>query len=203
MWETHGLMTRINKAKVTTICNRGLCSTVEKTEERFDMAWGPRFLNGDVVQMVERSLSMREVRRSMPRISNFSEQPGTQKKTTGSYLVRPKEDLDFYLQYAKRSIWNSTELAEKAIGAPNHHGLPQKVVDGNITPAISESKSSLWHKLLLWTPPARHVNRKGKRLACEKHMDWWLASTKPNLQRYAIEDSVQLLKKQMKGLILH
>ena len=30
--------------------------------------------------MVERSLSMREVRRWMPRISDFSEQPGNQKK---------------------------------------------------------------------------------------------------------------------------
>ena len=49
----------------------------------------------------------------------------------------------------------------------------------------------------------RHVNRKGKRLACEKHLDWWPASTKPILQRYAIENSVQLLHCQRKGLIWH
>ena len=43
------------------------------------MALAPRFFNGDVAQMVERSLSMQEVRGSIPRISNFSEVPGNQK----------------------------------------------------------------------------------------------------------------------------
>ena len=93
----------------------------------------------------------------------------------------------------KGSIWNSTELAEKAIGVPNNQGLRQKDVGGNITILIRASKTSVWHNQILWTPPARHVNRKGKRLACEKHMDWWPASTKPILQRYAIENSVPLV----------
>ena len=44
------------------------------------MPMAPRFLNRDVAQTVERSLSMREVRGPMPRISNFSEEPGNQKK---------------------------------------------------------------------------------------------------------------------------
>ena len=193
MWETHGLMTRINKANFTTKCNRKLCSTIEKTEERFDMALAPCFLNGDVAQMVERSLSMREVRRPMPRISNFSEQPGNRKKTTGTYFVRPKKDIYMYVQYAKGRIWNSTELAEKAISAPNFQRLPQKGVEGNITLLISESKTTLWNKQNHWTPPVRHVKRKGKRLACEKHTDWWLTSTKPVLRRFAIENSVQLV----------
>ena len=109
----------------------------------------------------------------MPRISNFSEEPENQEKlTTGSYFVRWKKDNDTYVEYAKWSIWNSTELAEKAIGAVNRQGVPQKDVEGNITLLIRESKTSVWHKQLIWTPPARHVNRKGKRLACEKHMDW-------------------------------
>ena len=98
-----------------------------------------------------------------------------------------------YVQYAKGRIWNSTELAEKAISAPNPQRLPQKDVKGNITLLISESKTTIWHKQLLWTPPVGYVNQKGKRLACEKHMDWWPASTKPILRRYAIENSVQLL----------
>ena len=72
-------MTRIDKANFETICNRKLCSTIALTEERFDMALAPRFLNCDVAQMVERSLSLQEVRESMPRISNFSEEPGNQK----------------------------------------------------------------------------------------------------------------------------
>ena len=72
-------MTRIDKVKFTTICNRKLCSTIALTEEKFDMALAPRFLNGDVAQMVERSLSFQEVRESMRRISNFSEEPGKQK----------------------------------------------------------------------------------------------------------------------------
>ena len=50
-------------------------STIALTEERLEMALAPRFLNGDVAQMVERSLSMREVRGSTPRISNFLEEP--------------------------------------------------------------------------------------------------------------------------------
>ena len=46
------------------------------------MSLAPRFITGDVAQMVERSLCMWAVRRSMPRISNFSEEPGKQKKET-------------------------------------------------------------------------------------------------------------------------
>ena len=93
-----------------------------------------------------------------------------------------------YVQYAKGSIWNSTELADKAISAPNRQGFPQKDVEGNLTLLIRESKTSFWHKQLLWSPPKRHVNRKSKRLACEKNMDWWPASTKPILERYAKDD---------------
>ena len=96
--------------------------------------------------------------------------------------------MDLNIHYAEGGIWNSKELAEKGIGVPNHEGLPQKYVRGNITILMRESKTSVWQKQLLWTPPARHVNRKGKRLACEKHMHWWPASTKPILERYARDD---------------
>ena len=119
MWETHGLMTRIDKAYFTTRCNRKLCSTIALTKEKLHMSLAPRFITGDVAQMVERSLCMWAVRGSMPRISNFSEEPGNQKKRNkGSCFVRPKHDMDLYVQYAKGSIWNSTELAEKALMAP-------------------------------------------------------------------------------------
>ena len=80
-------MTRTDNANITTKCNTGLCSTISITEEKFDKAKAPRFLNGDVAQMVERSLSMREVRGSMPRISNFSEEPGKQKKEIRSAVL--------------------------------------------------------------------------------------------------------------------
>ena len=143
---------------------------------------------------------MREVRGSMPRISIFSEEPGNQKRKYGKLFCWTIRRHAFVRAIWKGSIWNSTELAGKAIGVPNHQGLPQKDVGGNITILIRESKTSVWYKQLLWTPPARHVNREGKRLACEKHMDWWPALTKPILQRYAIEDSVQLFQKQRKGL---
>ena len=192
-----------SRANITTIGNRGLCSTISITKERFDKVVAPRFLNGDVAQMVERSLSMREVRWSLPRISNFSEESGNQKKGIREAVLLDQKKTwicTFVRGIWKGSISNSTELAEKAIGVPNHQGLPQKNVGGNITILIRESKTSVWHIQLLWTPPARHVNREGKRLACEKHMDWWPASTKPKLQRYAIEDSVQLFQKQRKGL---
>ena len=39
------------------------------------MALDPRFFNMDVAQTVKRSLSLQEVRGSMPGISNFSEEP--------------------------------------------------------------------------------------------------------------------------------
>ena len=103
----------------------------------------------------------------------------------------------------KRKHLKRKELPEKAISAPNRQGVPQKDVERNTTLLISESKRSLWHKQLLWTPPARHVNRKGKRLACEKLMDWWLTATKPILERYAIKESVQLLHSQKKGFRCH
>ena len=54
-------------------------ATTALTEERLQMAWAPRFLNGDVAQMVDRSLCMQEVRGSMPRFSKFSEVPGNEK----------------------------------------------------------------------------------------------------------------------------
>ena len=40
--------------------------------------------------------------------------------------------MDLFVQYGKGKIWKSTELAEKAISAPNRQGLPQKDVEGNI-----------------------------------------------------------------------
>ena len=138
--------------------------------------------------MVDRSLCMPEVRESMPASPIFQRSPAIKEGNTGSCFVRPKEDMDLNIHYAKGGIWNSKELAEKGIGVPNHQGLPQKYVRGNITILMRESKTSVWQKQLLWTPPARHVNRKGKRLACEKHMHWWPASTKPILERYAKDD---------------
>ena len=67
------------------------------------MALAPRFFNGDVAEMVERSLSMREVRRSLPRISNFSEEPGNRKELQEAILLDQK-NIDMYVQYAKGSI---------------------------------------------------------------------------------------------------
>ena len=132
MWETQGLMTRIDKAIITTICNRGPCSTISITEVRFDKAKAPLFLNGDVAQMVERSLSMREVRGLMPRISNFWEGPGNQKRKYGKLLCYTKRRHGFVRPIWERKHLKSTELAEKAISAPNRQGLPQKDVEGNI-----------------------------------------------------------------------
>ena len=120
----------------------------------------------------------------------FQRSPEIKKRTTGSYFVRPQKDIEMYVQNAKGSIWNSTENAEKAISAPRPQGLPQKDVQGNITLLIRESKTSIWIIYLLWTPPVKLLNRKGKRLACEKHIDWWPASTEPILEPYALKDSV-------------
>ena len=107
------------------------------------MALAPRFFNGDVAQMVESSLSMREVRGRCPASPIFQRSREMKKGDTGSCFVRPKEDMDLYVQYAKGYIWNITALSEKEIGAPDRQGLPQKDVKGNITPLIRESKTSV------------------------------------------------------------
>ena len=113
--------------------------------------------------MVESSLFMREVRGSMPRISNFSEEPGNQKKEQRATFFSDQKKIDMCVQYATVSVCNRTELAEKAIAAPNRQSLPYIDVEENITLLIRESKTSLWVKQRHWTPPARHVNRNGKR----------------------------------------
>ena len=51
--------------------------------ERLQISLAPRFLNEDVAQMVERSLCMRDLLRSMPRFSDFSEEPGNEKRQYG------------------------------------------------------------------------------------------------------------------------
>ena len=78
--------------------------------------------------------------------------------------------IDMYVQYGKRSIWNNTELAEKAISAPNRQGLPQKDVEGNITLLIRESKNSPWNKWLSWH------HQRGSSI--EKTSDWHVRNTR-------------------------
>ena len=107
IWETHGLITRIDKANFTTICNRKLCSTSALTEERLQKSLAARFLNGDVAKMVERSLSMREVRGSMPRISNFSEEHGNRKRNYGKLFCWTKRRHGFV-----RPIWERKHLKQ-------------------------------------------------------------------------------------------
>ena len=193
-------MTRIDKAYFTTICNRKLCSSIALTKEKLHMSLAPRLITGDAAEKVESSLCMWAVRESMPRISNFSEEPGNQKKKYGKLFCYTKTRHGFVRPMCKRkhlkryrACWESTNRAR------NRQGLPQKDVGGNITILTSESKTSDWHKQFMWTPPARYVNREGKRLACEKHMDWWPASTKPLLQPYAIQNcsTIALTKERL------
>ena len=41
--------------------------------------------------------------------------------------------MDLHVQYAIGSIWNSTELDEKAISIPNRQGWSQEDVEWNVT----------------------------------------------------------------------
>ena len=72
-----------DKTNLRTICNKRPRSTFAITEGRLQMSLTPCCLNEDVAQMVGRSLCMREVRRLMSRLSNFSEEPGNQKRKYG------------------------------------------------------------------------------------------------------------------------
>ena len=73
-----------------------------------------------------------------------------------------------YVQYAKGSIWNSTELADKAISAPNRQGLPKKDVEGNITLLISDQR------------PRHEINGyfgQHRGISIEKTSDWHVKNT--------------------------
>ena len=105
------------------------------------MSLAPRFLNVEVAQMLQRSLFMREVRRRCPASRVFQSSRKMKKGNTRTCFARPEEDMDLYDQYARGSIWNSTELNEQAISNPNRQGLSQEDVEWNITLLISESKT--------------------------------------------------------------
>ena len=105
------------------------------------MSLAPRFLNVEVAQMLQRSLFMREIKGRCPASPIFQRSREMKKGNTRSCFVRPKDDMDLYVQYAKGSIWNSTEPDEKAINAPNRPDLSQKDVEWNITLLISEQKT--------------------------------------------------------------
>ena len=147
MWETHGLRTTIDKANFRAICKRRLFNYCIN-RRKFRDGISSRFLNGDVAQMVERSLYMREVPGSVTQ--NFQLLRGarkSKKELQEAILLDKKKSLICKSNMRKGSLRNSTELAEKGIGVPNRQSLPQKDVEGYIsTPLMSESKTCLWHK---------------------------------------------------------
>ena len=112
----NGLMTRSDKANITTICNRGRCWTISITEGRFDKAIAPRFLNGDVAQMVERSLSVREVRGSMPPASPiFQRSPEIKKGKTVSCFENRKKTWIFTSNMRKEASETVQSLLRKRL----------------------------------------------------------------------------------------
>ena len=78
--------------------------------------------------------------------------------------------MDLYVQYAKKSIQNSTELAEKVIGAPNRQGLPQKDVEGNINSTDKTIKDIRLTK-------TAHVDHHQRRMSNERASDWHVRNT--------------------------
>ena len=97
MWETNGLMNRIDIAKSRTIWKGRLGSTIALTEEWLQMSLSTSFFNGDVAQKVERLIRMREERWWMPRITNFSEKTGNQKTNYGKRFCQSKKNIDKYV----------------------------------------------------------------------------------------------------------
>ena len=146
MWETNGLMTRIDIAKTRTICIRKLRSTIALTEEWLQMSLSTSFPNGDVAQKVERLFRMREERGWMPRITNFSEKTGNQKTNYGKRFCQTKKKTLISTSNIRREASETVVLAENAIGAPNRQCLPHKDVEGNTVLLTCESKTSPWHK---------------------------------------------------------
>ena len=79
------------------------------------MSLAPRFLNEDVPHMVERSLCMRDVRRTMPRFSNFSEESGKNKKIQEAILLDQKKDIDKYVNMHKEGSETVQSLLTKRL----------------------------------------------------------------------------------------
>ena len=78
--------------------------------------------------------------------------------------------MDLYVQYAKGSIWNSTELAEKAISAPNRQGLHQEDVEGNINSTDKTIKDIRLTK-------TAHVDPHQRGMSNERASDWHVRNT--------------------------
>ena len=164
------MMTRTVKANITTICKGGLCSTISITKGRFDKAIAPRFLNGDVAQMVERSLGIREVRESMPRISNISEEPGNKKKE-----IREAVFLD------QKKTWICTSNMRKE-ASETVQSLLRKGLESWITMFYLRKTSE--ETLLYWWVNQRHpsdinssfgLHQRGKSIgrASDWHVSIW------------------------------
>ena len=80
MWQANELKKNIDKSKTKTIWDARFWSPVGVTE-MLHLFSAPQVLNGDVAQILEHSLCMREAPGSMPRVSKFSEEPEDLKKT--------------------------------------------------------------------------------------------------------------------------
>ena len=176
-------MTRIEKANFRTKCNERLRSTIALTEEWLQMSLAPRFHNGDVAQTVERSLRMQNARGTgidAPHLQFFRGARKSKKEIGETVLLDQKKTWIFYVQYGKEA----SEIVQN---------LLRKRLVSRITKVYLRKTSE--ETLLYWWVNQRHPSdmnslfgptseaceSKAKRLACEKHMDWWPASTKPIL----------------------
>ena len=145
-------------------------STIALTEERLEMALAPHFLNGDVAQMVERSLSMREVRRSIPpHLQFFRGAPQSKKEIREAVLLDQK----------KTWIWTSTMQKE---ASETVKSLLRKGLVSRITKVYLRNTSE--ETLLYWWGNQRHPyeinssfgpHQRGKSI--ERASDWHVRNT--------------------------
>ena len=61
-----------------------------------------------------------------PHLQFFRGARKSKKEIREALLLDQKKDIDMYVQFEKWSIWNSTELDEKAINDPRPQRLPPK-----------------------------------------------------------------------------
>ena len=95
MWETHGLMNRIDRANFTTICNRKLfnhCIDKRKASHVISCPlphWGCSS-DGRALALHTRGTGI-----DAPRISNFSKEPRNQKRKDGKLFCQTKRRYGF------------------------------------------------------------------------------------------------------------
>ena len=135
MWETNGLMTRIDIAKTRTICNRKLRSTIALFSQRGCSSKGRALIS-----------QTRGTGMDAPHLHFFRKDRKSGNKRYMNLVCEIEKKTLISTSNYQREASETAVLNEKEIGAPNRQCLPHEDVEGNTVLLTCESKTSLWHE---------------------------------------------------------